>query len=926
LTESGAVALARQWLDGGAALPSGPTDTRALAWALKDEGYAAFGREPARSALAAQMLRALADATVGDMAGEIESLAQWAQAIACLTRGEMAQALEALDAAASGLRAAGLPDPAAQTQVPKIMALSMLGHHDEAIACAEAAQRELADLGNLGAAARVSQNLGSLQFRRDAYAEAASHFRTAAQMFSRLSDHERSVNADIGLADSLTSMGDFDEARRIYARARTLAQSHALEAPGAMIDESEALLDLARGRYREALAGFESARRRYAALAVPQYLAIAEKQLADTYLELRLLPEALSLFDAAVARFASLSLPDEQAWALAQRGRTQALLGLLEADLSFARAAALFEAQGSAIGAASIELARAEIALERGEAHSAGAGALRAAAGFELAAQADGHTRSEVIHALAVLEAGDAHRAAADFATTLVRARERSQVQVQVRCLTGLGRCALAQGDAAAARAHFESAIALFEEQRAALPGDEIRTAFLTDQLRPYEECLRLALADGDGRDVLVQLERFRARSLDERVAEGGSADDDPQAARLRERLNWLYRRVQRLEDEAGHPQAFIEEMQRSEQALLEGARRRRLAAPATNAPVVAGLDPASLARALQPGEALVEYGSLDGRIFACVVTRAGVQLVPALADAVQVGDAIDALRFQLEALRHGEAPVRQHLDVLAARAQARLARLHELVWAPLASALAGCVRVLVVPQAALGMVPFSALVQAVGRAPAVEIALVPSARAALRGLRQRPRPPRQVVALGESSRLAHTADEARHVAGLFTGGCAFVGAEATVATLRTHAGGADVLHLACHAQFRQDNPRFSMLHLHEGALSAEEAETLALEGATVVLSACETGLAEHGRGDEMVGLVRSFLVAGAARVVASQWPVDDAVTKTFMTAFYASLARGDGTAAALASAQSVTRAVRPHPVFWAAFTLWGGW
>jgi CHAT domain-containing protein len=116
------------------------------------------------------------------------------------------------------------------------------------------------------------------------------------------------------------------------------------------------------------------------------------------------------------------------------------------------------------------------------------------------------------------------------------------------------------------------------------------------------------------------------------------------------------------------------------------------------------------------------------------------------------------------------------------------------------------------------------------------------------------------------------------------------------------------------------------MLHLHDGALTADEAETLALEGATVVLSACETGVAEQARGDEMIGLVRAFLVAGAARVVASQWPVDDAVTKSFMTTFYASLARGDGTAAALASAQSATRADRPHPVFWAAFTLWGGW
>jgi len=134
------------------------------------------------------------------------------------------------------------------------------------------------------------------------------------------------------------------------------------------------------------------------------------------------------------------------------------------------------------------------------------------------------------------------------------------------------------------------------------------------------------------------------------------------------------------------------------------------------------------------------------------------------------------------------------------------------------------------------------------------------------------------------------------------------------------------VLHLACHAQFRQDNPRFSMLQLHDGALAADEAESLPLAGGTVVLSACETGMAELGRGDEMVGLVRAFLVAGAARVVASQWPVDDAVTERFMSAFYGALAEGSAPAAALRRAQAVIRAAHPHPAFWAAFALWGGW
>jgi len=143
--------------------------------------------------------------------------------------------------------------------------------------------------------------------------------------------------------------------------------------------------------------------------------------------------------------------------------------------------------------------------------------------------------------------------------------------------------------------------------------------------------------------------------------------------------------------------------------------------------------------------------------------------------------------------------------------------------------------------------------------------------------------------------------------------------------TLRERAAGADVLHLACHAQFRADNPRFSALHLHDGLLTVDLAEALDLGPCTVVLGACETGLGEIGAGDETVGLVRAFLVAGAARVLASLWPVDDEVTAGFMAAFYGALTAGQAPAEALRAAQERVFRTHPHPHFWGAFALYGG-
>ncbi|MGC4047187.1 MAG: CHAT domain-containing protein [Armatimonas sp.] len=88
-------------------------------------------------------------------------------------------------------------------------------------------------------------------------------------------------------------------------------------------------------------------------------------------------------------------------------------------------------------------------------------------------------------------------------------------------------------------------------------------------------------------------------------------------------------------------------------------------------------------------------------------------------------------------------------------------------------------------------------------------------------------------------------------------------------------------------------------------------------------LSACQTAQATVEPGDELFGLTRGFLAAGARRVAASLWPADDEATSELMTHFYALLPTMT-VAAALRKAQRTLRSRRPHPYHWAAFTLAG--
>jgi CHAT domain-containing protein len=132
------------------------------------------------------------------------------------------------------------------------------------------------------------------------------------------------------------------------------------------------------------------------------------------------------------------------------------------------------------------------------------------------------------------------------------------------------------------------------------------------------------------------------------------------------------------------------------------------------------------------------------------------------------------------------------------------------------------------------------------------------------------------------------------------------------------------LLHLATHAVFREDNPLFSGLQLSDGWLLAADIERRRLECDLVTLSACTTGLGALAPGEEVLGLTRSFLRAGARSVLVSLWAAHDGATALLMRAFYKRLNSGLRRGEALRGARSEVRERYQHPYFWAPFTLVG--
>jgi CHAT domain-containing protein/tetratricopeptide (TPR) repeat protein len=147
-------------------------------------------------------------------------------------------------------------------------------------------------------------------------------------------------------------------------------------------------------------------------------------------------------------------------------------------------------------------------------------------------------------------------------------------------------------------------------------------------------------------------------------------------------------------------------------------------------------------------------------------------------------------------------------------------------------------------------------------------------------------------------------------------------GSEGTVEALLSEMGSYGILHFACHAQFGEDQGRDIALRLaptqnHNGLLSLRQIMTdVVLDmGCLVVLSACETGRTVISRSDDFIGLPGGFILAGAAAVIGTLWPVEDVSTALLLQHFYEHLSSGIEHKEALKNAQLWLRELSYHDV-----------
>lgn len=494
--------------------------------------------------------------------------------------------------------------------------------------------------------------------------------------------------------------------------------------------------------------------------------------------------------------------------------------------------------------------------------------------------------------------------------------------------LSHLGVRAAERGRHEEALVAYGEAMRLVEEVRSWLQEGGLRGLFLENRQGIYHGAVSSALAVGKTEEAFSFAERGRARAFLDLLGSQTVTSKGKTRALVQEELRLRARlsEARALAQDVASPsdparvRQQVETVEREYRAFLDRVRQENLEQAS-----LMTVEPVTLREVqgfLPEGMTLLEYLVTETETVLWVIDRQRV-------DVKRLPVGRGALVARVREFRSGIAE-QASIDQIKRQAHA----LYEGLFAPAREQIRGD-RLLIVPHDVLHYLPFGALRSPEGRWLVEDyvLATLPSA-SVLKYLRGKGEgASARVLVLGNPDvgpalNLRYAEREARAVAKRYPGAVVLTRQEATETRARALSGEVGLLHFATHAELSELDPLSSALLLvpdetEDGRLEVREIFGLDLKARLVVLSACETGLGRLSKGDELVGLQRAFLYAGAAAVVTTLWKVDDRASFVLMREFYDELAVL-GPAEALRKAQSRVMQEFPHPFAWAGFGVTG--
>lgn len=351
------------------------------------------------------------------------------------------------------------------------------------------------------------------------------------------------------------------------------------------------------------------------------------------------------------------------------------------------------------------------------------------------------------------------------------------------------------------------------------------------------------------------------------------------------------------------------------------------------------------------PDEAqILQYAMLNKKLIIWVITKTGFSTTEVPITLNELNDRVNSYLQSISTPNKKDAELNE-----------KAINLYKILISPVEQQLSKDKQLCIVPDKALNLLPFSALISpksgkylindyTVLYAPSSNIFIVCSETLRRRANRSGER----LLSIGNPTfdrsvypslpELPAAERESKEIAKFYSSELALIGAKAQKEQVMREMRRSDVIHFASHYIVDEQNPMLSKLLLAKGSQtgSVEKENDAVLQNLDiyqmqlqrarlVVLSACRTGVEKYYRGEGMLGISRTFIAAGVPLVVGSQWPVDSSSTSELMISFhkYRKL-ENRPTAEALRRAQidmlnSQDERYR-HPYYWASFITIGGY
>jgi len=891
---------------------------------------------------------------LGDLAVAAATLLEDPALLGLATRGK-AQALHQTGACtdaislyerASAMYAeAGDEIEAARTLIGAIDALGYVGRTDDALATAEKCIQIFDTSGQDLHRAKVELNVGNLYHRLERNAESGRYYTSARATFARATDRQMVALADTNLGNVATNLCNYRAARSYFGRAARSLQRLGADIPSAMNEANIGWLDFIEGDHVRAIAIMSKAKSLFEEHQLPRHVATCDADLAEIYLAMGRLDQAGRSAVEARTVFKSLDIVVEGAKCL----MTMAVAEDRKGDSSQAQAF-LREATGvlGDVGNEPLQLTArlllADVCLRSGSAPAALEATERATEqATRLGLQAkEAHAR--VLLGRICESTDDLRGAKEQYESAWEKGSALGSQALQMEAGLGIGRVTRQTDGPAAAIPWFEGARAHAKRLTGILAPEESKAHFREDKYAGYTGLIEATLDAGEP-DAAARAfeiaEEARSMELVERLAGHAgmqvrteSVSDQAAAGHiysLQKQATALRSSLERQEHQSGPESAGLVEQLRDRLSDLEAELGERLVELGESSPEFVSLIrptycPApTIQQAVPEDAALIEFSDTGDRLTAFVVTPERVNAVLLSSDPEAVRSASRDLAYELDRVAWSKDADSSGYDRLCESVDRRLEALHDTLIAPLGPLPK---RLAFVVDGALRAVPLHTLRRGDGYLiDDHEISYAPSALSLRFSLEKARDAFDSALVVGVGGEAFPPVDgEVQEVSGGFQTAKVLTGSDASTSSIREFGNDFDVIHIASRGAWRGNRPLFPGIRMIDSWLSIIDAFELELNASLVTLSGYEVIGDSADESNEIEGIVRGLLYAGAPSVLTSLWTMEEGGTVEFMRTLYGELRNGASRAGAVRKAQLEAKSRLRHPYHWAPFVLNGSW